>query len=499
MIKLGWVMFRPSCLILFVLSVCLQPAAAREPDATWAYKTIEGADKPLEMAVFLPADYQTGKRFPVMVWFHGGSWNAGDPNWHYPDCRYWSRRGMVAVSVGYRLRDRDGVQVPRECVADAKAAISHLRRNASELKIDPDRIVAAGDSAGGLLAAATAMIPGEQAAEVADCEPNAIVLTSPWFRTAKPFSPPEHIRADLPPVITFLGDEDQGIPVESLLVWDQEYRTAGNDSELHIGKGGKHGFCNGRNPRNPFFYWSVELTDRFLVRHGILSGSSVVQIPDGVEHLLDAVPIAAGSRLVFIGDSITDMNWGRNEKDRNHYLGHSFVFMLAGRLGLDSPELELDFYNRGKSGNTVAQLRQRWQQDAIDMRPDVLTILIGTNDVGKGVSPQAYERDYRHILQQSRSANPELKIVMLDPFVLKSGAFANNDAAWQQRRAATDALRPIVAKLAKEFGATHIETQAAFDRAVAMAPAEHWIWDGVHPLPQGHELIAREWLKAMGL
>ena len=101
----------------------------------------------------------------------------------------------------------------------------------------------------------------------------------------------------------------------------------------------------------------------------------------------DASPDAAlpsfkkGSRLVFQGDSITDMNWGRNEKDRNHYLGHSYVFLLAARLGVEMPEAALDFYNRGKSGNAVWQLKQRWQTDAIELKPDLLSILIGTNDV----------------------------------------------------------------------------------------------------------------------
>ncbi len=203
-----------------------------------------------------------------------------------------------------------------------------------------------------------------------------------------------------------------------------------------------------------------------------------------------------GSRLLFIGDSITDMKWGRNEKDRNHYLGHSFVFLLAAKLGVDMPEAKLDFYNRGQSGNTVAQLKARWQKDTIEMKPDVLTILIGTNDVGRGVSPKDFEADYRSILSESRKANPDLRIILLDPFVLKAGRIASGEA-WEKRRSATDQLRPIVANLAKEFEAIHIKTQDLFDEAAAKTSPEYWIWDGVHPLPQGHELIARNWLLAV--
>lgn len=200
-----------------------------------------------------------------------------------------------------------------------------------------------------------------------------------------------------------------------------------------------------------------------------------------------------GSRLLFQGDSITDMNWGRNQSDRNHYLGHSYVYLIAARLGVDMPEAQLDVYNRGISGHTVADLRKRWNKDAIEMKPDVLSILIGTNDVGSGVKEEAFESDYREILDASRKSNPDLKLVLLDPFVLPTGVLKDENA-WVSRRGATDKLGMVVARLAKDYNAVHIKSQAIFDTAAKAVTPEQWIWDGVHPLPQGHELIARNWL-----
>ncbi len=198
-------------------------------------------------------------------------------------------------------------------------------------------------------------------------------------------------------------------------------------------------------------------------------------------------------RLLFQGDSITDMNWGRNQNDRNHYLGHSYVYLIAARLGVDMPEARLDVYNRGMSGHTVGDLRKRWQEDAIEMKPDVLSILIGTNDVGRGVVEEAFEADYRGILDASRNANPDLRLVLLEPFVLPTGEL-KNEKAWALRRTATDKLGTVVARLAKDYNAVHIKTQDIFDSAAKAVTPEQWIWDGVHPLPQGHELIARNWL-----
>jgi len=129
-----------------------------------------------------------------------------------------------------------------------------------------------------------------------------------------------------------------------------------------------------------------------------------------------------------------------------------------------------------------------------DMKPDLLSILIGTNDAGQGVQPDGFESNYRFILDASFEANRSLRLVLLDPFVLRSGPLTDN-AMWSSRRAAVDRLRDIVHQLAVEYDAVHIKLQDIFDAAAASVFPQHWLWDGVHPLPQGHELIARNWLQ----
>lgn len=260
-----------------------------KPDTTWVYKEVDG--KQLEMSVFLPEGYEDSKKnFPIFVVYHGGSWRAGEPSWHYPDCAYWSDRGMIAVSVRYRLKDRDNVKVPLECVKDAKSAIRFLRKNAAKLKVDTDKVVAAGGSAGGQLAAAVATLSSpETNDDVFDlsisCVPNAVVLYNPYFRCEASLSPPNFIKPGVPPMITFLGDQDPAIPVDDLKKFHESIKTQGSDSEYYVGVGGKHGLCNGRNPRNPYFYWSLALEDQFLVKHGIIQGKSLVTVPKGVKVL----------------------------------------------------------------------------------------------------------------------------------------------------------------------------------------------------------------------
>jgi lysophospholipase L1-like esterase len=196
-------------------------------------------------------------------------------------------------------------------------------------------------------------------------------------------------------------------------------------------------------------------------------------------------PIAvftSGARILFQGDSITDGN-RRRSADPNHILGHGYVFIIAAKFGAAFPDLKLDFLNRGISGNTVLDLEKRWQKDTLDLKPDVLSILIGVNDEGRGVALDQYERVYDKIITQAKSANPNLKLVLCAPFVKPVGKISEGIRNRQE----------VVAKLARKHGGALVQFQPVFDEAAKRAPADYWIWDNVHPTYRGHQLMADEW------
>lgn len=205
-----------------------------------------------------------------------------------------------------------------------------------------------------------------------------------------------------------------------------------------------------------------------------------------------AEPISAftpGARILFQGDSITDGNRGRSA-DPNHILGHGYAFLIAAKFGAAYPEMKLEFLNRGVSGNTVLDLKQRWQKDTLDLKPDILSVLIGVNDKGRGVPFDQYEQTYDRLLTEAKAANPKLKLVLCEPFVVNHLATTpqhgspNSDIVRRQE---------IVARLAKKHGAALVDFQGALDRATKRAPAIHWIWDDVHPTYSGHQILADEW------
>jgi lysophospholipase L1-like esterase len=204
--------------------------------------------------------------------------------------------------------------------------------------------------------------------------------------------------------------------------------------------------------------------------------------------------------ILFQGDSITDGNRTRNT-DWNHVMGHGFAYIIASRLWYDYPGKGLHFFNRGISGNRVTHLAERWQTDTIDLKPDVINILVGINDTEAAIkgnvscTPEQFENDYRALLKWTKEKLPDVKLVLCEPFLLPVGRVKENFETYQLEIA----KRQQVAKLlSDEFKAIYIPFQSAFNDALSKAPAEYWIWDGIHPMPAGHELMARFWLEKAG-
>lgn len=206
---------------------------------------------------------------------------------------------------------------------------------------------------------------------------------------------------------------------------------------------------------------------------------------------------AAGKVILFQGDSITDGNRGRNE-DPNHILGHGYVFIIGAKLGNERAG-RFHIHNRGISGNRVSDLYARWNEDAIALQPDILSILIGVNDIWYSMKGEPggitdrFERSYRHVLEETREALPQARLVLCEPFLLRTGAPAEQWPAWSER---LSIYQTAVRGLAREFGAVFVPLQEPLDRAAGRADASYWLWDGVHPTAAGHDLIAGEWLRA---
>lgn len=200
-----------------------------------------------------------------------------------------------------------------------------------------------------------------------------------------------------------------------------------------------------------------------------------------------------GARILFQGDSITDGNRGRSA-DPNHILGHGYAFITAAKFGAAYPALKLEFLNRGVSGNTVLDLEKRWQADTLDLKPDILSILIGVNDQARGVPLDVYEQTYDKLITAAKTANPKLKLVLCEPFWLDHRATEP-----QQGCPNADIVKrqEIVARLAQKHGAALVLFQAALNRATERAPAAHWIWDDIHPTYSGHQILADEWRRTV--
>jgi lysophospholipase L1-like esterase len=210
--------------------------------------------------------------------------------------------------------------------------------------------------------------------------------------------------------------------------------------------------------------------------------------------------IAPGDTVLLQGDSITDAGRDRRREDNandGRALGGGYAYLIASHLLSERADANLKIYNRGISGHKVFQLAERWDKDCIAMKPNLVSILIGVNDIWHKLNGQydgtveVYERDYRALLERTKKELPGVKLVVCEPFVLRTGAV---NETWFPE---FDSYRAAARKVATEFAAVFVPFQSAFDEAIQKAPPAHWAGDGVHPTMAGASLMARTWLAAV--
>jgi acetyl esterase/lipase len=261
------------------------------------YKTV--GDVKLNLYVFNPADHKATDQRPAIVFFFGGGWSGGTPGQFHEQCKHLAARGMVAITADYRVATRHNVKAV-SCVADAKSAIRYVRKEAARLGIDPHKIVAAGGSAGGHIAACTGTIEGfDESSEDKSISsvPNAMVLFNPALVLApiegqpaadatriaslkdrlgvdpQQLSPYHHVRKGAPPTLILHGKADTTVPYSTAQAFADAMTAAGNQCQLIGYEGQPHGFFNFGRGGNEFYEKTVGVMEEFLTQLALLSAA----------------------------------------------------------------------------------------------------------------------------------------------------------------------------------------------------------------------------------
>jgi len=291
----------PLVLLLLVSSASAQEAkknAGYPPSFADAkaevYKTV--GDVKLNLHIFNPPEHNATDKRAAIVFFFGGGWTNGNPRQFEQQCKHLASRGMVAITADYRVASRHRVKAV-SCVADAKSAIRYVRRESVRLGIDPDKIVAAGGSAGGHIAACTGTIDGfdEEGEDTSiSSVPSALVLFNPALVLApvegltldqgraasmsdrmgvepQKLSPYHHVRKGVPPTLILHGKADTTVPYATAEAFANAMTAAGNQCELVGYEDQPHGFFNYGRGDGTQYTKTVKAMDEFLMRLGVLS------------------------------------------------------------------------------------------------------------------------------------------------------------------------------------------------------------------------------------
>jgi lysophospholipase L1-like esterase len=244
---------------------------------------------------------------------------------------------------------------------------------------------------------------------------------------------------------------------------------------------------------------------RNFIKNVSIGAIATAALPQIVSAAFDAaktkrISLEKDDIILFQGDSITD--WGRKHSlttpNNTQALGSGYVLLTAGQLLLKYAGKNLQVYNKGISGNKVFQLADRWDTDTVALKPNILSIHIGVNDFwhtltnGYTGTIDTYITDYHKLLDRTKQALPNVKLIICEPFALK-GVKAVDDK-WYPT---FDLFRKAAKDIAAEYNTAFVPLQSVFDKATEAAPAPYWSLDGVHPSIAGEALMAQAWMGAI--
>jgi lysophospholipase L1-like esterase len=244
---------------------------------------------------------------------------------------------------------------------------------------------------------------------------------------------------------------------------------------------------------------------RSFIKKAAIGGLMAVSIPEILSasmmpSAMKKNSLTSDNIILFQGDSITDAGRNRNDNSFNSTgaLGAGYPMLAGAELLEKYASLKLKVFNKGVSGNKVFQLAERWDADCLSIKPDILSILIGVNDIWHKLegnyngTVETYRHDYIALLERTKKALPNVKLIICEPFAVP-GIKAVDDRWYPEFYGYQKTAREI----ATQFNATFIPYQKIYDEAIKKAPGTYWTGDGVHPTLAGAQLMAQAWVAAV--